>query len=245
MSGTQQILPMASMTRAVHDNGFTVTDGNGSRVRAIERAVQARGAGSVPVPGLVITGPAGSGKTSLLRRLAREHGARPPFIATTELADPGAAREERLFIDVNDASEEAQKALLHFLNAAFSSGAFAVLACHPSYLQQVTLPDLSSRLRAYMTLDLPDPDIDMLRFLLGKAFAEKQLEVNPAVLDYCSARLPRDYLAPQRCADILDRAALAQNRAVTVALAATCPEAFSPDTRDAPAAARAEEPAPA
>jgi chromosomal replication initiation ATPase DnaA len=54
-----------------------------------------------------------------------------------------------------------------------------------------------------------------------KLFADRQLAVDPAVIDYIVVRMERSLAAANALVDVLDRAALAEGRPITRALAAS------------------------
>ena len=60
----------------------------------------------------------------------------------------------------------------------------------------------------------------MLRRVLTKLFADRQIAVDPGVVGYIVTRMERSYDAANRIVAALDQAALAENRAVTRRLAA-------------------------
>jgi chromosomal replication initiation ATPase DnaA len=84
----------------------------------------------------------------------------------------------------------------------------------------VTLADLASRLRAARPVELGEPDDDLLRRVLVKLFADRQLAVDSAVVDYIVVRMERSLQAANALVDDLDREALAAGGAITRRLAA-------------------------
>ena len=64
------------------------------------------------------------------------------------------------------------------------------------------------------------PDDDLLRRVLTKLFADRQLDVDPGVIGYIATRMERSFAAASRIVAALDRAALAGGRGVTRRLAA-------------------------
>jgi chromosomal replication initiation ATPase DnaA len=66
-----------------------------------------------------------------------------------------------------------------------------------------------------------------MRAVLEKLFRDRQLLVEPPALAYAALRLERSLDAARAFVAALDRAALAQRRPVTRALAAQVMEAFS------------------
>jgi chromosomal replication initiation ATPase DnaA len=84
----------------------------------------------------------------------------------------------------------------------------------------IGLADLASRLRAARPVELGEPDDALLRALLVKLFADRQLSVDSALVDYIAIRMERSLEAANALVDELDREALAAGGAVTRKLAA-------------------------
>ncbi len=168
---------------------------------------------------LALYGPEGAGKTHLLHAFAERHRA-VLFPGETLRRLPDMPPNTPLAIDDADTVPEPQ-ALLHLLNAAAEARLPVLLAGRtPPAHWPATLPDLASRLRATAAVALGQPDDALLRTLLARLLAERQLRVEPAVQDYLLAQLPRHGGALREAACRLDRVSLASGRAITRATAA-------------------------
>jgi chromosomal replication initiation ATPase DnaA len=77
---------------------------------------------------------------------------------------------------------------------------------------------LMSRLKAMPAQEIAAPDDALLAAVLVKLFADRQLTVSEEVVKYLVARIERSCHAARSWVAALDAAALAENRAVTVAL---------------------------
>jgi chromosomal replication initiation ATPase DnaA len=84
----------------------------------------------------------------------------------------------------------------------------------------VELRDLRSRLRALPMVSLSPPDDQLLRALIVKFSADRQLAIDEAVVSYLVSRIERSSAAARRAIELLDSEALRQGRPVTRALAA-------------------------
>ncbi|WP_308719926.1 chromosomal replication initiator DnaA [Komagataeibacter xylinus] len=186
--------------------------------------------GSTPWPErrLALWGAAGTGKTHLLEIWAHRHGARLLHGASLSHAHVAAlfpacgARVPLMAIALDSADECAdERALLHLINAAREHGMVLLLGARtPPARWAVALPDLASRLRATMAVAISQPGDGLLRVLLLRLLAERQIVVAQPVVEWLLRRLPRTALAMQEAANRLDHAALASGRPVTRALAA-------------------------
>jgi chromosomal replication initiation ATPase DnaA len=92
-------------------------------------------------------------------------------------------------------------------------------ATEPPSAWPVRLPDLRSRLLAAWPVRIEPPDDALLRALLVKQFADRQLRVEPAVIEYLIPRLERSFASMREAVDLLDRAALRNQRPITLPLA--------------------------
>src|SRR5205823_3441431 len=83
----------------------------------------------------------------------------------------------------------------------------------------LTVPDLASRLRAVPVFQLQAPDDTLLRALLVKFCADRQMAVDEGVISYLLARIERSFAAARRMVELLDAEALRRGRPVTRSLA--------------------------
>ncbi len=168
---------------------------------------------------LAIHGDHGAGKTHLLHRFAARQAA-TLLPAGTIRGLPRLPEQGAIAIDDADTAPDPE-ALLHLLNAAAESRRPVLLSgCAPPARWRPALPDLDSRLRAITAVGLGPPDDEMLKALLTRLIAERQLRVEETVQAYLLARLPRSCAALREAAARLDRASLAAGKRVTRALAA-------------------------
>ncbi len=181
-----------------------------------------------PGPSLVIHGPTGSGKSHLAEVWRRRSGA--GLIEASGLADVaeasglteaarGAAREAKALVVDGLGGRIDEHALLHLHNAVAEHGGHLLLtASAPPAHWPLALPDLASRLRLAPAVALGIPDDTLLGALMLKLFADRQIAVAPEVPAYVVPRIERTFEAVARLVERLDRAALAEGRAITVPL---------------------------
>jgi chromosomal replication initiation ATPase DnaA len=171
---------------------------------------------------MALVGPPGAGKSHLAAIWAVRVNARvlagrgPERDAIPELLNTGALVVEDLDREAADETD-----LFHLLNLARQENAWLLLtARRPPATWTIALPDLASRLRAIPVVNLAAPDDALLRALLLKLFADRQLAVDEALLSYLLSRIERSPLAARAAVERLDREALRQKRAVNRAFAA-------------------------
>lgn len=186
---------------------------------------------------LAVWGEAGSGKSHLLDRWARRHRA----TRLTGAALPSEPPSGPLAIDDADLSQE--RPLLHVLNAAAEAGFSVVIAGRAAPARWDTLlPDLDSRLRAILAVEIRPADDELLRALLQALLTDRQLPVSEPVQEFLLRRLPRTPAALRDAVASLDHLALSFGGRVTRALAAQVVGAFDAwDHRDGEPQSRFDE----
>jgi len=113
-----------------------------------------------------------------------------------------------------------EDALLHLYNRLREAGGHLLIVSEtPPARWPVALPDLASRLASIPAVVLAAPDDDLLVAVMAKQFADRGLEVNEDVLRYVASRVERSFAAAAEVVARIDRAALARQRKVTLALA--------------------------
>jgi chromosomal replication initiation ATPase DnaA len=170
-----------------------------------------------PTPGLVLAGPAGAGKSHLAEVWrARSRAADFPVAAA---APPAPA----LVVEAADriaAGRAGAEALFHAYNALTARrGHLLLTATVPAARWTIALPDLASRLRALPTAEIGLPDDALLAGLYAKLFADRHLAVPEGLVPLLVARLERSAAAAAAAVARLDRAALAERRAITLPFA--------------------------
>ena len=180
-----------------------------------------------PAPIVVLAGPTGSGKSHLGAIWREMTGA---VELTRRRADEGAApagEGAALFLDDADAGGLDETGLFHALNAVRAGGSFMLITARrfPS-AWGVRLPDLASRLKAAATVEIGEPDDELLAGVIAKLFADRQVEVEPHVIQYMVRRIERSLATAIRVVERLDQMALEQQVRITRALAAEAVEAM-------------------
>jgi chromosomal replication initiation ATPase DnaA len=174
-----------------------------------------------PANAVALVGPEGSGKTHLATIWAATAGARVvSAYALSETSLQSSLATGALVIeDAAVASDE--RALFHLINLAREEGAYLLFTARlaPS-AWPVTIPDDNSRLRAMPVVTLQAPDDAMLRAVIIKLAADRQLGIDESVVRYLSARIERSFAAARAAVIALDNEALRQGRPLTRALAA-------------------------
>jgi chromosomal replication initiation ATPase DnaA len=171
---------------------------------------------------MLLVGPEGSGKSHLASIWAELSGARSTSAyALTADAVPGALATGALVVDDLKPQGFDERALFHLLNLARQDEAYVLMTARiPLSAFEVELRDLRSRLRAVPVVTLLPPDDLLLRALIVKFCADRQLIVDESVVSYLTSRIERSTTAARQAVELLDSEALRLGRPVTRALAA-------------------------
>jgi chromosomal replication initiation ATPase DnaA len=169
----------------------------------------------------VVVGPARSGKSHLanvwrLRSQAQR-------LRASELSESAVAilkTDRALLVENLEVGISDEKALFYLLNVAREERLSILLTSRlaPGDLV-ITLPDLRSRLRALPLVSIEAPEEALLRAVLVKHITDRQLLVEPDVVDFLALRMERSLESAQKLVAEIDRRALATRRRVTRKLA--------------------------
>ncbi|MEO1252918.1 MAG: hypothetical protein AAFW81_11315 [Pseudomonadota bacterium] len=211
----QLTLPLPALRPRYDRASFLIAPSNENAWRAANAWL------SSEEPALVICGPQGAGKTHLATIIAGDGGAfidwrAPPPTATAPdvvVFDDLPAPEPRAFMTtIEEFAAAGKKTIL-------------VGRGHPSEWA-MGLKDLRTRLEAIPRATLHEPDEGLLRAVMSKAFADRQIMVAPNVIEYAAPRLPRLFTAAQSFAALADSEAARRKKKVSVALAREIIEAL-------------------
>lgn len=176
-----------------------------------------------PSSAVLLSGPSGSGKSHLAQIWRERSDAL--LTSASDLASriaEGLPAGAAVLVEDLDAPPLDEAGLFHLLNLARETGSFVLMTSRvPAAGLAIGLPDLLSRLRAAHALELGAPDDEMLRLVLAKLFADRQLRVEKPVFDFLLRRMERSFASARELVERLDREALAEGRSVTRTLAAT------------------------
>ena len=189
-----------------------------------------------PSPVAILAGPAGSGKSHLAHAWLEASGARAFSVAELGPEAVEAAATGPVLIDDVDSDGLDEAALFHLINAVRQAEtALLMTARRFPAAWGVTLPDLASRLKAASTVEIHEPDDMLLAAVTTKLFADRQIEVEPHVVQFLVRRIERSLSSAIEAVTRIDRAALERKSRITRALAAQVVEAMEAGQGDLPA----------
>ena len=165
----------------------------------------------------VVAGPSGSGKSHLAHVWQLKAGAAlEPAEALSEAAVTRLDSQRALVVEDVDHGIKSERALFHLLNLAreHKLSILITTSSAPGTLE-ITLPDLRSRIRALPLVEIAKPDEALIKAVAVKLFADRQLTVDPRVINFIGRYVERSLAEVSRIVAGADQLALARRTAVT------------------------------
>ena len=171
--------------------------------------------------GQLLIGPQASGKTHLVNVWVLRSQAHVIEARALPQADLRSVRfDQSICIENLHDGLESEEALFHLLNKVNESGGHVLLTSRLAIGElQPKLKDLRSRLLALPDITINAPDEHLLKAVLIKQFADRQIDIEPELVEYLFKRMERSLQAVTHIVDALDRASLGSGRAITRVLA--------------------------
>ena len=170
---------------------------------------------------VALVGSEGSGRSHLAAIWAEATGARilsAKLLSVTDL--PAALATGALVVEDLEATSFDELALFHLINLAREERAYVLFTTRMAPANfPFTIRDLASRLRAIPVVTLSAPDDTLLRAVIVKLAADRQIAVDDELVNYLANRIERSFAAARAAVQRLDEEAMRQHRPVTRALA--------------------------
>jgi len=172
-------------------------------------------------PVVILAGPPGSGKTHLAEIWCTETGAVKVSHSHIGQEAIDVASEGPVLVENADAPGLDQTGLFHLINVVKSAGTHLLLTARTfSGAWGVELPDLASRLRAATTVEIYEPDDMLLAGVIVKLFADRQVVVEPHVVQFLVRRTERSLSSMRELVRMIDQMAMERKTKITRAIAA-------------------------
>lgn len=112
-----------------------------------------------------------------------------------------------------------EEAFFHLYNFYNAPDRFILMTSKsPLTKLQIKLPDLQSRLNAVPSVEILQPDDEMLTVLIAKLFNDRQIIINQEILDYILKHTERSFDFISRLIEEIDGLSWTYSRAVTIPL---------------------------
>jgi chromosomal replication initiation ATPase DnaA len=175
-----------------------------------------------PVAAAALHGPAGSGKTHLAEVWARRANAQSLKAAELNADVLSKLDSARAIVvenvDAGPATAARDTALFRLMESATRATPLLLTGHEPPSAWPATLPDLASRFASMLAFALWAPGDELLAAIARKLFTDRQLNVPEAVIVRMIRSLERSPSAIRAFVAEADTKALAEGRAVTLAL---------------------------
>ena len=164
---------------------------------------------------LYMYGPQGCGKSHLLHLAAARLGVE---VCTPHTLPEDPTKHRVLIVDLlEEASAHMQEKLFHFYNHLKARGGVFIIASKvPANHLVGFLPDLTSRLKTLEHVAFKNPDTAHLELLLVKFAADRQLQLEPAVVRYILKRADRSPRVLEGLVALLDEKSLEKAKPVSI-----------------------------
>ena len=171
----------------------------------------------------VISGPSFSGKTHLSKILIKNIGINESLYIDRDykkiierVGSSNLIVIENIDKLIEDRSEED---LFHIINFTKESDKKLLMTSGKSISNiEFKLEDLKSRLNAVIEAKIMQPDDELMKLVLIKIFNDKQLLINPNVIDFLRSRLERSYKSINDFIEKIDKFSLEKGKKITIAL---------------------------
>ena len=210
-SMAEQLLLDLPLRAALGREDFLVASSNEAAVRLVDEWPK------WPTHGAILVGPAGCGKSHLA--YVWQSGSHAEVVAaatTTKESLPSLFANRALCLEDIEAGQFEETMMFHALNLARQEGGHVLLSSRlEPALWQVKLPDLASRLKALPVVHILPPDDALLRAVLVKQFADRQIVADEALIGYMVLRMPRSAGAARALVAEIDRQAMVEKAEIT------------------------------
>ena len=171
----------------------------------------------------VISGPSFSGKTHLSKILIKNIGINESLYIDRDykkiiekVGPSNLIVIENIDKVIEDRSEED---LFHIINFTKENDKKLLMtSCKSISNIEFKLEDLKSRLNAVIEAKIMQPDDELMKLVLIKIFNDKQLLINPNVIDFLKSRLERSYKSINDFIEKIDKFSLEKGKKITIAL---------------------------
>ena len=170
---------------------------------------------------LLLVGSPGSGKSHLGAIWATRSRARIVNVGNIATAGEWGSPLVALVEDWDRVAYD-QTALFHLINMVGETNGWLMMTSRSTPMTlNVTIPDLLSRLRLAMIVEICQPDTELIKAVIVKLFADRQINIEEDVVNYAVLHCERSIDAISHFVSEVDREALASGRRITRQVAAS------------------------
>ncbi len=171
--------------------------------------------------GQMLVGPEACGKTHLVNVWRLRSDAQIITASRLNMADIHDLDITRpVCIEDIDRGLRDEEALFHLLNVINAHGNHILVTSRTEKVEEkLAIRDLCSRLKALPVVAIKSPDDQLLKAVMVKQFADRQIKIDPLIVEYLFRRMERSMLAVAEMVAIMDQGSLEAGRSLTRPLA--------------------------
>lgn len=125
-------------------------------------------------------------------------------------------KNNAVFEDI-DRHPEKEEDLFHLFNKIQQENQYLLVTSRiPLSQLDITLKDLTSRLKAVHAVTLKNPDDELLEKVLKKHFETRQLDIEPESVSYLLTRIDRSFKMLKDITEKIDSESLKEHRKITI-----------------------------
>lgn len=196
-----------------YEKDFYVSSNNFSAYKLIESWP------NWPGNNINIFGPSGSGKTHLANILNKK--IKTILVNSNEINNDFLTKikDTKCVIIDNYKNDIEERLFYSILNHVTQANLHILINSQiPLSMTLISLKDLKSRFKNFITLGISMPTDDLLRVIITKSFSDKQIKVNLRVLEFILKNIDRSYEKIFKFITDLDIASLSTGRSININL---------------------------
>ena len=171
----------------------------------------------------LISGPPYSGKTHLSKILIKNARNYKILYFDRDYQNMLNRFEDSDFIileNINNVKHDKfEQKLFHIINLAKENNKKLLMTSRKPISEiDLNLEDLKSRLNSILEAKIKEPDDQLMELLLIKIFNDKQLKINPNIIDFLVSRLERSYESINLFIEKIDKFSLEKGKKITIPL---------------------------
>ena len=171
----------------------------------------------------LISGPPYSGKTHLSKILIKNASNYKSFYIDRDyqnILDEFEVSDIFILENIDKVKhDKTEQHLFHIINLVKENNKKLLMTSRKSISEiDLSLEDLKSRLNSILEAKIKEPDDQLMELILIKIFNDKQLKINPNVIDFLMSRLVRSYKSINLFIEKIDKFSLEKGKKITIPL---------------------------
>tara|TARA_B000000477_G_scaffold124459_1_gene132163 strand:- start:1076 stop:1744 length:669 start_codon:yes stop_codon:yes gene_type:complete len=171
----------------------------------------------------VLIGPKGSGKSHLVNVFCKNFEKEKWIISEKKEKDIYKVFQENNVVIIEDidliASLDEEKYLFHSINLSKELNKILLLTSGLDLSKiNIKTPDLRSRLDSIQSVNILEPNDDLMNILILKLFHDRQILIKPNIISYLMQRVERSYLGISEIVDLIDNVSLSKKKSISINL---------------------------